>query len=563
MSGASGGWTSRAGAALLLALVFFALSVPDLFDVTRYHGDERFYTDAAIGMVHSGDFLTPRYPDGGLRFEKPLLSYLVLVGSYQLFDVSLFSSRLPFLLAGALLVWCTFRAGVLLLRDEEAAFLAAAIMAACPDVLTLSSRSTPDILLCLFMLLGLTGFALLLRKEEPPRWAHASAWLGTGLAVAVKGGLGFVLVAYAFLWAIVSRDRWARVRRLLHPVFTPLGLLFAVAGFGIYALASDPTGLQRSVDDQVASRVAPLGTMIRHLPTYLRFPLEHLLPWTLFVALCALRDRRAIPEFARRNAFVVRYGLGWLGLLIVIFSAAEMVRSRYLAPGYPLAVIVLAGALTAFAREGPASTLLRRLCVTLLAVIGGAGVLLAVAGARIGPGLAMAGIGVGATALGALLLARRRQSTAALVGLAVTALVAQSLGDTGVRATFSRTPVPAIAERLAAPELAGRRVAQLGKSAHLASKLRMATGGRFRIDGHQRGVSEPDYAAYGIVVSDAPLPEQVTALGFRVEQCGESWGDNWTFQEILAVVLADDPAALLARRSQPYYLAIREEDARP
>jgi hypothetical protein len=44
--------TAGAGArqsvlALLLALTFFAVQIPDLFDITRYHGDERFYTDPA------------------------------------------------------------------------------------------------------------------------------------------------------------------------------------------------------------------------------------------------------------------------------------------------------------------------------------------------------------------------------------------------------------------------------------------------------------------------------------------------------------------------------------
>jgi 4-amino-4-deoxy-L-arabinose transferase-like glycosyltransferase len=51
--------------ALLLVLAFFAVQIPRLFDASRYHGDERFYTDAAIGMLESGDYLTPRYPSGG------------------------------------------------------------------------------------------------------------------------------------------------------------------------------------------------------------------------------------------------------------------------------------------------------------------------------------------------------------------------------------------------------------------------------------------------------------------------------------------------------------------
>src|SRR5437867_3418181 len=60
---------------LMLVAIFFAALVPTLRDLSRYHGDERYYTDAAITMIQSGDYLTPRYADGTERFKKPLLTY--------------------------------------------------------------------------------------------------------------------------------------------------------------------------------------------------------------------------------------------------------------------------------------------------------------------------------------------------------------------------------------------------------------------------------------------------------------------------------------------------------
>jgi ATP phosphoribosyltransferase regulatory subunit HisZ len=149
-----------------------------------------------------------------------------------------------------------------------------------------------------------------------------------------------------------------------------------------------------------------------------------------------------------------------------------------------------------------------------------------------------------------------------LVALAITGLVAQSLGAVALRSTFSRAPVLALAARLATPELTGGRVAQLGESAHLASKLRVATGGRLRIDGFVRGLSEPDWGAYDAIVSDAPLPESLAALGFHAERCGETGGDDWKPREIFELLKANDPAAAIARRTQPYWLAIREAGAR-
>lgn len=560
MSVDASGLRARQGLlAALLVLAFFALQLPELFTLTRYHGDERFYTDAAIGMLQSGDLLTPRYPGGSVRFEKPLLSYLVLCGSYALFGISLFSSRLPFLLAGALLVWATWRAGLRLLRDPEAALLAAAMVAASPDFLALSARTTPDILLCLFLTLGLTGFALLLRGDQAPRVGAGLGWLGAGLAVAAKGGLGAVLVGYALAFAAASRERSARLRRLLHPVYTPLGLLIAAAGFGLYTFGHGGGGLQRALDDQVAGRALSGSHFFSRFLGYGVISFEHLMPWAALVVLGTVRDRGAISELARREPLLLRFALGWLLLLLVIFSLADVVRGRYLAPVYPLAAVVLAGVLTTLMRRGRAAGLLRGACVALLAIAALAGFVLALGGARIGVGLPVAGIACGAVAAAGIVLARRGGVGGPLLGLAITLLVAQTLGVGAIRAAFTRTPVPELAARLTSPGLASRRVAQIGESAHLASKLRVATGGGVPIDGFQRGVSEPDWGAYDVIVSDAPLPATLDALGFRLERCGETWGDDWTFAEVLEVVRAEDPAPVLAGRSQPYWLAVREK----
>jgi len=104
----------------------------------------------------------------------------VLVGSYALFGVSLFASRLPFLLAGTGLVGATWRAGLRLLRDSDAALVAAATVAACPDFLTISARSRRDILVCLFLLVGLEGFVMLPRGDEDRLGAAAQGWISAG-----------------------------------------------------------------------------------------------------------------------------------------------------------------------------------------------------------------------------------------------------------------------------------------------------------------------------------------------------------------------------------------------
>ena len=58
------------------------------------------------------------------------------------------------------------------------------------DRFTISIRSTPDVLLSLFVLLSLWGFARILFEGNRSWSSYALAWVGAGLAVQTKGLLG-------------------------------------------------------------------------------------------------------------------------------------------------------------------------------------------------------------------------------------------------------------------------------------------------------------------------------------------------------------------------------------
>lgn len=72
-------------AAVILAALFLVLHLPGLPSLSHWRGDERFYTDAAVRMAISGDYLTPTYPDGSLRFKKPILPYWAVLAGFKLF----------------------------------------------------------------------------------------------------------------------------------------------------------------------------------------------------------------------------------------------------------------------------------------------------------------------------------------------------------------------------------------------------------------------------------------------------------------------------------------------
>src|SRR5690606_23674961 len=123
----------------LLPLLFLLYSAPGALDYLFYFPDEKYYTDAALQMLDKNDWFTPYKADGTPRFLKPIITYWFLLGSYTLFGICPFSSRLFFWLAGAVLVTVVYKMTFSLLKNRNSALLAGFITAANPLVLMSAS----------------------------------------------------------------------------------------------------------------------------------------------------------------------------------------------------------------------------------------------------------------------------------------------------------------------------------------------------------------------------------------------------------------------------------------
>ena len=75
--------------ALCAFLFFFKLGGMALTDP-----DETFYAQTAKEMLNGGDWATPHLY-GKPQFEKPILIYWLVAGSYKLFGVNETAARLP------------------------------------------------------------------------------------------------------------------------------------------------------------------------------------------------------------------------------------------------------------------------------------------------------------------------------------------------------------------------------------------------------------------------------------------------------------------------------------
>src|SRR5690606_3231427 len=116
----------------LVAFAFILLIGPFALDFHMHYPDEMYYSDAAVRMTQNGDYLTTFLGDNEFRFKKPILTYWAVLAGFKLFGISAFSSRLFFLLAGALTIILVYKIGKVTFGERKTAILASLITASHP-----------------------------------------------------------------------------------------------------------------------------------------------------------------------------------------------------------------------------------------------------------------------------------------------------------------------------------------------------------------------------------------------------------------------------------------------
>jgi 4-amino-4-deoxy-L-arabinose transferase-like glycosyltransferase len=481
-----------------LLLIFLAGLLPFAGTFLQHYPDERNYTNAAITTIDTGEWVTPRWPDGHPNVHKPIIAYWVVAGSYRLFGVSLPASRVPFMLAGALVIALTWFTALRLHASREAALLAAVITLSEPELILSSMRAIPDILLCLFMLLSAQGFLRLIVLGERSPGACWAAYLGAGLAVQTKGLLAVVFIGFAWLFAWLDPARGpvsARIRPLIHLPSMLVGLAVAVSWYVAMYWLHGPGPSHVFFGDQITWNLDVLdGSPLYRVPAYLGALVTNLLPWSLLIIPLALRDRRSLAAEDPEGRRVQRFVIFWSVLMAVMFGLGNKIEPRYVLPAGPLWAILLAGAL------GRADSRLRDRAVrTLLwAMLGALAVfglvLAALDGILLGAGAALVVLALFAAVVVTIALPTRRPGgLSPAIGLSLAAFLAFPLTAITLGPALSPDAgVEAIARDLERASRAGSGPALLTGPEFLANKLRVITGGRVAIDSWSRLPSSRD-----------------------------------------------------------------------
>jgi 4-amino-4-deoxy-L-arabinose transferase-like glycosyltransferase len=168
--------------------------------------DEPFYAQTAREMVSSNNWITPQIY-GHPQFEKPILYYWMVAGSFKAFGETEFAGRLPtsiFTTVLVLLVW-SFASRV---WNRRTGFLAALVLATGLEYCVMSRIMLTDIPLATFIFAALCCYWRALHEPERRDWWMFWHLVWAGFAVLTKGPLGSLVTIMATLaFSIGTRHR--------------------------------------------------------------------------------------------------------------------------------------------------------------------------------------------------------------------------------------------------------------------------------------------------------------------------------------------------------------------
>ncbi|MBX9671492.1 MAG: glycosyltransferase family 39 protein [Candidatus Obscuribacterales bacterium] len=376
---------------ILIALVVVAclMFLPGLGATGIVNSSDGYYTEAAREMLERRDFITP-YLNYEPFYEKPILIYWLIIGSYKLFGVNTFAARLPSALCAIASIPLLFLLTRSLLR-RRAALLSAFALLTMPLSIVVGHVAITDAPL---MLLTLSSSLLLISVVNGARKSFLlPAYIALGLAVLAKGPISILLVAtvVGIYIAMASRKadtvkrfaaptgpessagglpfdasepviqgetdtaRELSARSFLGRVNDRVKLIHPLAGAMVLLLVSLPWYVlvhnashgqftHQFFIEQNLSRVSgALGSHIQPWWFYIPYLFAGFFPWSIFLVRMPLvfRPRKSWMVSTQRNNFLLTCALATL-LVVVGFSLSAAKLPTYLLPLAPF-VAVLAG----------------------------------------------------------------------------------------------------------------------------------------------------------------------------------------------------------------------------
>ena len=328
----------------LFFIVLLAAAVAPFFvnldDASIWDANEAYYVETPREMIERGDWINPSF-NYEPRFNKPVLSYWIVGGLYQMFGVSLAVERAA--IAGAavimlIAVWFIARAASL---QPLAPLLATLGLAAGPRFFMFSRRIFVDMAVTAMMTLTLLFFVLAERYPSRRRLFLVLMYVSVGLGVLTKGPVAAVIPFLVFTAYLGVHRELGRLREMMIPAGVVIALAIVAPWYVALYLQHGWTYITAFfIGENLGRFTETIGVQARAWHFYIPVLLSDMLPWSLCLPAVVMtwwtdrrHDGQAMPVRIRTLLLL------WIAIIVVLFSLSQTKQDLYI---FPIVAVVAA-----------------------------------------------------------------------------------------------------------------------------------------------------------------------------------------------------------------------------
>ncbi len=331
--------------------------------------DDAYYAEKAKQMLHTGDWLTPRFA-GVERLDNPPLFLWLIACSFRLFGITGYAAVLPSAFAGVVCVALTHRLARALGRDAFESWAAGFVLLGTGYFLKYANHAMFDVFL--------TALCVATMLAYTRAWRGGAGWWAligvlSGAGVLTKSVLGLFPLIVIALHALVTGAAWRLIQR--GAWLAPVVAAAVIAPWYAYQLTTHHAAfvrehitwllLQRGLgtDADTAATSDPLGYLKELSLTYW--------PWLPLMLMGLWRSLRAWRTRVADELPIAPLLVLWPLVVLGVLSLAHEKKLWYAMSVFPVFALLAAHGLASWVTRDAARQRVMLAGFTLVAIAGG------------------------------------------------------------------------------------------------------------------------------------------------------------------------------------------------